>query len=70
MSIGTLTIDGKEYVVVPKDEYLEALGKHGVRVLAEDELTELDRGDLAEFHRLENEPEVEYEQARRQLGLK
>jgi hypothetical protein len=34
------------------------------------ELTEQDRGDLAEFHRLENEPEVEYEQARRQLGLK
>ncbi len=69
-TIGTLTIDGKEYVVIPLEQYRRAFDEHGVRVVHEDELTEQDRGDLAELKRRKaTEKPVPYAEARKSMGL-
>jgi len=71
MSVATLTIDGKKYAVIPMEQYLQAFDKHGVRVLREEEMTEQDRGDLAESQRrADKEKPIPYEQARKMMGLK
>ena len=71
MSVAILTIDGKQYAVIPIEQYRSAFDEHGVRVLQENELTDQDRGDLAESRRrAAREKTIPYEKARKQAGLK
>jgi hypothetical protein len=70
MSVMTLTMDGREYAVIPMEKYRQAFDEHGVRALHEDEMTEQDRGDVAESQRrAEKEESVPYEEARKLMGL-
>lgn len=70
VAIGTLIIDGKQYAVIPMEKYRQAFDEQGVRVLAEEELTEQDRGDLAESQRrADEETPIPYEEARKRMGL-
>jgi hypothetical protein len=71
MSVATLNIEGKEYAVIPMEQYRRAFDEHGVRVLAEEEMTQQDRGDVAESRRrARKEKPIPYESARKMMGLK
>jgi hypothetical protein len=62
LTVSTLKIGKQEYVVVPRKEF------DRLRRQAED-LSEQDRGDVAEAKRRQKEPSVSLEQVRKRLGL-
>ena len=62
VTVSTLKIGKKEYVVVPRKEF-DRLRKKA------DDLTEQDRGDIAEAKRRQREPSIPFEQVRKRLGL-
>ena len=66
LTIGTLTIDGKEYAVIPMDEYRRAESE-----MLPDESVDQELGDSAELARRKAEggEPVSLEQVRKQLGL-
>jgi len=67
MSVATLTIDGKRYVVIPEEEYRRALGQ---RMGSETEMTDQNRGDVAELKRRKaREKPIPYAKARKMMGL-
>ncbi|MCC6425030.1 MAG: hypothetical protein IT447_16265 [Phycisphaerales bacterium] len=71
MSVATLTLDGKKYAIIPIEQYRKAFDQHGVRVLRDDEMTEQDRGDVAELKRRKAaEKAIPYSKARKTMGLK
>jgi hypothetical protein len=65
-----LTIDGKEYVAILKEEYERKYDEYGTPILSEEEMTEEDWEDVAESQRRANEPEIPWEQVKAELGLK
>lgn len=83
MEVTTLTWEGKEYAVVPMEEYRRLTGERarpakmvtkatGKRRGAKTprRLSRQDRGDIAEaMRRLATEKSVPYETVRRKLGL-
>jgi hypothetical protein len=65
-NIGTLIIDGKEYAVIPMEEYRRAEAE-----MLPDESIEQDLGDIAECRRRDAEDgkPIALAKVRKQLGL-
>lgn len=65
-TIGTLTIDGKEYAVIPLDDYQKAEAE-----MLPDESIKQDLGDIAECRRRDAEggPSIPLDEVRKRLGL-
>jgi hypothetical protein len=62
VTVSTLKIGKREYVVVPRKEF------DRLRRKAED-ISEQDAGDIAEAKRREKEPSIPLEKVRKRLGL-
>ncbi len=69
MTVETITIGGKRYVVMPEEEYRRVFDEHGVPILSDEQMTEQDWGDVAEAKRREGEPARPYSELRKELGL-
>lgn len=65
-----LTIDGKEYVAIPKEEYERRYDEYGTPILSEEEMTEEDWEDVAESQRRADEPEIPIEEVMKEYGIK
>jgi hypothetical protein len=66
MSVATLIIDGKEYAVIPLDEYRQTEAQ-----MLPDESIGQDLGDVAECQRRDAQegPSIPLEEVRKRLGL-
>ncbi len=71
MSIQTITLAGRRFVILPESDYrkLAKASASGNGKAGRARLSEQDRGDIAEAKRRAEEPALPYSRLRKSLGL-